>query len=57
MLINLETNVYTIVQQTKEVTEITEKVERKDGMTHKHYTIKVKELDDLNEFIKASVIY
>ena len=60
MLIIIETNVYTIVQKTGEVTEITEKVERKDGMTHKHYTIKVKEmddLDDLNEFVKASIIH
>lgn len=57
MLINLKTNVYTIIQKTGEVTEITEQVEHKDGMTYKHYTIRVKQLDDLDEFIKASVIY
>ena len=57
MLIIIKTNVYTIIQKTGEVTEITEQEERKDGMTHKHYTIRVKQLDDLDEFIKASVIY
>ena len=56
-MIIIKTNVYTIVQQTWEVTEITEQVERADGMTHKHYTIKVKEMDDLNEFVKASIIH
>ena len=56
-MIIIKTNVYTIIQKTGEVTEITEQVEHKDGMTHKHYTIRVKQLDDLDEFIKASVIY
>ena len=57
MLIVIKTNTYIIVQKTNEVTEITEKVEHKDGMTHKHYTIKIKEIDDLDEFVRASVIY
>lgn len=56
-MIIIKTNVYTIVQITGDILEITEKVERKDGMTHKHYTIRVKQLDDLDEFVKASIIY
>ena len=53
----IKTNTYIIVQKTGEVTEITEQVEHKDGMTHKHYTIKIEEMDDLNDFVKASIIY
>lgn len=49
-------NIYTIVQITGDILELTEEVEYKDGQTLRHYTFDVKEPEEIPEFIRGLII-
>lgn len=49
-------NIYTIVQITGDILEITEEVEYKDGQTLRHYTIDSKQMDELSDFVRSLII-
>lgn len=52
----MEKSVYTIVQITGEILEITEEVERKDGQIIRHYTLDTKEMDEVSDFVRGLII-
>lgn len=55
---NVHTNTYTIIQITGEILEVKEEVERCEdvGLTTTHYTINIKEMDDVSDFVSSLII-